>query len=115
MDLSAQVANLEARAKAFIADDRWKSSRLWVMILAILLVVLLHHFGIDRWIIAGVIGLSAWFITWRTLDDMNRDRCNASIAVARVEKGFDDGAPAKVGTETAANPSMPTKPSPPAA
>jgi hypothetical protein len=89
----ATLAGLEAKGKTILADDRWKSSRLWAIIASVVLVILLHHFGIDRIILEMVWSSGLAFLVLRTLDDMNRDRCNAQIEVARIKAGFDDGAP----------------------
>ena len=100
-EIKAAVTNLEAKAKTVLADDRWKSSRLWTALAAVVLVVLLHHYGIDRTILYLVSGTAWLFMGLRTWDDRNRDRCNADIEIARIAKGFDDGAPTKVITTAA--------------
>jgi len=96
------ITALEEKAKAFLADDRWKSSRLWATIVALVLVLVLHHLGIDKLILVIIAVMHGVFMTLRTIDDINRDRCNVelhkadcSVEIAKINKGISTTPPAK--------------------
>jgi hypothetical protein len=95
MSLATAVANLEAEGQKLLADDRWKSSKLWATLAAIVLVLVLHHFGIDLVILLLVAGIVAIFLVCRLFQERNQDfvngqvamnqaRCDADVKIAQI-------------------------------
>jgi hypothetical protein len=116
--LSSVEDKIKSVEGAVVSNPRWASSRLWVLIAALIALVLLHRFGTDKEVLAYLFVLVAIFIITRSITDLGRDwfetsrrntlnRCNADIEIARIQKGFDDGAPLAPGTVSAKTPTSP--------
>lgn len=114
--LSAVKTKIVAAEQRIVANPRWTSSRLWACVAGIVALLLLWHFGALS--LNDLVGYMFWlvvlFVVTRTLGtisaDFNstlrlqsEDRMYAEIEVARITKGFDDGAPAKPSEASAGN------------
>lgn len=102
--LKAKASTLET---SVISNDRWKSSRLWMAIGGLVIMIILYRMGIADKIIDYSVLIVLVLIISRSLTDIVVNICNtvlgasknkwyALMEIERIKSGKDDGAPEKV-------------------
>lgn len=85
--VKAVLASVESKAATAISgvipNERLKDRRLWVALLAIPLLLIMHHFGYDVLLIDRIFTLALVLIVCWTVHGVGRDLANAWIQSSR--------------------------------